>query len=622
MFKSRDRQPAFWPDAPDLSHQLSVGSQRANALSPVLGVVAAIAGLYFLKALFLPLAFAVILMVFLSPIVSFLQRQVRLPKGAAVAVTLLTTMIFVSYAGWLLTDQTLQIAEKLPAYRGNIRQKVTVLMKSGRLGQTAARVSDMSKEIAGAATLPSDPAAKSSPPRARPVSVEIQEPKTGLTGIAEVGAMVIGPIGQTGFVIVLTVFMLMNREDLRDRIFRLFGSRRVAMVTEAMEDGAKRIGKYLLLQLLTNVGFGACVAVGLYFIGLPNAVLWGTLAAFARFIPYAGALFGALFPAVLAFAVSPDWIQPILVIGLFVALDLVTAYAIEPLLFGAHTGISAFALLVSAAFWTVLWGLPGLVISTPLTVCAVILGQYIPGLSALHVLLGDQPALSPEAQLYQRLLATDLLDAKGIAQKYLAANQLLEFYDNLLLPALRLAENDRARGLLESSRAAGLYATCSELIGELSGMESADEYEAINNPIPTRIICVPRAAGDSLVCSMFAQLMESKGAGVIVLPLNATQLDVRSIDLQRDDVVLISSFSASAGQLKTLLQVLRADFPDATRIEGRWRMPQDELEDKAKHPVEPNRIVVHTLRSAVDAIEKLVPRDTVSAPPKLLEKEV
>ena len=622
MFKGRARQSAFWPEELDPSNQISAGSQRIPALSPVLGVVAAIAGLYFLRAIFLPLAFAVILMVFLSPIVSFLQRIVRLPRAASVAATMLATMIFVFYAGWLLTDQTLQIAEKLPAYRGNIRTKITALMKRGRLGQTAAQVKDMTNEIAGAATLPSNPAVKISTLQPRPVPVEIQEPKGGLTGIAEVGAMVLGPIGQVGFVIILTVYMLMNREDLRDRVLRLCGSRGVGVAIEAMDDGAKRIGKYLLLQLLTNVGFGTCVSLGLYFIGLPNALLWGALAAFARFIPYAGSLLGASFPAMLAFAISPDWIQPILVICLFLALDLVTAYGIEPILFGAHTGISAFALLVSAAFWTIIWGLPGLVLSTPLTVCAVILGQYIPGLSVLHVLLGDQPALSPEAQMYQRLLAMDLLDAKGIAQKYLAANDLQHFYDNLLLPALRLAENDRSRGFLESSRAAGFYAICSELIGDLSGGESLDENEVMNHSIPRRIICIPRGSGDFLVCSMFAQLMEAKGAGVIVLPLNWTVLDIKSIDLQRDDVVLISFFSAPAGQIKTLLQILRADFPDSIRIEGRWRMPQDTLEGSEQNPVHANRIVVHTLRSAVEAIETLVPRDAVSAFPQLFEKKV
>ena len=252
-----------------------------------------------------------------------------------------------------------------------------------------------------------------------------------------------GPAETAAIVVIFTAFMLIKREDLRNRLIRLGGEGQLTVMTQALDDASQRLSRYLLLQFLVNAGYGVFFGAGLYFMQIPHALLWGMLAALLRLIPYVGTLIAAAFPVAMALAVFPGWQHALMIFGLFVLLEAIVANVIEPWLYGTHTGISSLAILVAAVFWSVLWGPVGLILSTPLTVCLMLLGRYVPRLAFLEVLLGDEPVLSPPELFYQRLLAMDQDEARHIAETPLQEKSLEAVYSSVLIPALRLAEEDR-----------------------------------------------------------------------------------------------------------------------------------------------------------------------------------
>ena len=275
-------------------------------------------------------------------------------------------------------------------------------------------------------------------------------------------------------VLIFTIFMLLKREDLRNRLLRLAGLGQLNLMTQALDDASGRVSRYLLMQFLVNAGFGTLFGLGLYCIGVPNAALWGVVAGILRYVPYVGTLVAAILPLALSMAVFDGWLRPLLVFFLVAGLELIIANFVEPWLYGTHVGISSLALLVTAVFWTVLWGPAGLILSTPLTVCVVVLGRYFPQLSFLHTLLGDEPVLAAEAQIYQRLLAMDQLEAQTIVSEFLKGRPLVELYDSVLIPALSMAEQDRHKGALGAAREEFLFLSINEMVVELSEYRLAD----------------------------------------------------------------------------------------------------------------------------------------------------
>src|SRR5579862_6165794 len=263
-------------------------------------------------------------------------------------------------------------------------------------------------------------------------------------------------------------FMLLKREDLRNRLLRLVGLSQLNLMTQALDDAAGCVSRYILMQFLVNAGFGTLFGPGLYWIGVPNPGLWGVVAGILRIVPYVGTMVAATLPIALSMAVFDGWLRPLLVFLLVAGLELVIANFLEPWLYGAHVGISALALLVTAVLWTVLWGPAGLILSTPLTVCVVVLGRYVPQLSFLHILLGDEPVLAAEAQIYQRLLAMDQLEAHAIVTQFLKGKLLIELYDSVLIPALGRAEHDRHKGAIDAAREEFLFLSINEMICEFS----------------------------------------------------------------------------------------------------------------------------------------------------------
>jgi predicted PurR-regulated permease PerM len=372
-----------------------------------------IATLYFARDFLIPLALAALLTFLLSPLVTRIERWL----GRITAVLLVGVLILAATgaAGWMLTRQLVDLAAKLPDYKENIHTKVRSIKvpTGGVFKKFSDTVEELKKDLPGAET--STPATAKPEtsvavtPRSVPAAASVQVVETSslsLTGLVQyLLAPLLGPIGKAALVVLLVIFMLLRREDLRRRLIRLIGKGHISATTHAMEDAGARVFRYLLMQLVVNVCYGIPVAIGLYFIGVPNAVLWGAFAAVLRFIPYIGPWIGAALPIALSLAVSPSWTMPLLTIALFVVLELLSNNLMEPWLYSSSTGVTPIALIVAAVFWTWLWGPVGLILSTPLTVCLVVIGRNVPRLSFLSVVLSDEEALTPAEDFYHR--ATD-----------------------------------------------------------------------------------------------------------------------------------------------------------------------------------------------------------------------
>ena len=430
------------PAAPSAWRQAVTSNPAATSTSStalLVGIVFVVGALYLGSEILIPLALAILLSFMLAPIVTRLRRWHlgRIPSVLLVVLLVFTALLGV---GSIVATQVVDLAANLPRYEWNLRAKIRDLSiaipSGGIVERTSDMLQDLSEELEEATAPEKTEAAgerearggREAPPE--PVLVQVRRPApTPLETLREIGGPLVAPIATAGLVVVFVIFMLLQREDLRDRVIRLVGASDVARTTEAMNDAAKRISRYLLMQLVINLLYGIPVGIGLYFIGVPNPILWGLLATILRFIPYIGPVIAALFPIALSFAVAPGWTLPLLTIALFVVLELFSNNVLEPWLYGSSTGLSPVAVLVAAVFWTALWGPAGLLLSTPLTVCLVVLGRHVPQLGFFDVLLGDEPALAPEVKFYQRLLAHDPEEAAEIADEYLEEEELEKLYE-------------------------------------------------------------------------------------------------------------------------------------------------------------------------------------------------
>ena len=391
-------------------------------------------------------------------------------------------------------------------------------------------------------------------------------------------------------VLIFTVFLLIKHADLRNRLFRLAGLGRLNVMTEALDDATRRVSRYLRMQLLVNAGFGVLFGIGLYLIGIPYVVLWGTVAGILRIVPYVGGVVSALLPFTLSLAVFDSWIPPLLVFLLFATLELIISNFVEPWLYGVQTGISALALLLSAVFWTALWGPAGLILSTPLTVCVVVLGRYAPQFSFLHVLLGDEAALTAEARFYQRLLAMDDREARAVAGLYLRKNSLSQLYDAVIIPALTMAEQDRHQGALDPSREEFLFLSIKEMLVEFSEMtltSDAASAAVSKEGLPAersleasagRIFCIPaNDEADEIAAAMLAQLLEQSGYAAISFSLDSfLQQALGLMDPAENDIFCISALPPFAfACAKTLSGQLQLRFPRTKTMVGVWGFTGD-----------------------------------------------
>ena len=554
-------------------------------------MIGSVAALYFMREVLIPLAFALTLTFLLTPVVSMLER-LKLGRLPAATLTLLIVVAVTCWASWNIGTQLVDVASQLPVYRGNIQAKIQALSLSqkGPLGRAAASVKELSMELSRAAPFPAAAAGSDTTPGKRnaapsparpPVPVEMVEPaSSGWAYIRDLTAQFLRPVALVGVVLIFTIFMLVEREDLRNRLLRLVGVTQLNVMTQALDDAARRVSRYLLMQFLVNAAFGLIIWAGLYAIGLPNAALWGVVAGLLRIVPYAGTLVAAVLPFILSLAVFDTWWPPLLVFLLFAIVEILVGNVVEPWLYGAHTGISSLALLVTTAFWTVLWGPAGLVLSTPLTVCVVVLGRYVPELSFLYIMLGDEPVLADEALLYQRLLAMDQQEARSVVDVFLKTRPLIELYDTVLMPALNMAEQDRHRGAIDVNREEFLFLSINEMIAEFSEIKSesaeatVDETAEPAKPSHTRrIICLPaHDEADAITAAMLAQVLDQQGFVAVSFPLDPQMHETLEVlDIGRDDILCISALPPYAfAPARLMAKHLHSRFPKSTIVACIW----------------------------------------------------
>jgi predicted PurR-regulated permease PerM len=578
-------------------------TQSARKLkAPTLLVTAAtVAALYLGQDIFLPLAMAILLTFALAPVVSWLRRF-RTPRPVAVVAVVIGAFAAIALFGMVVASQLGTLAQNLPTYQRNIEVKVESI-KSANVGEGIfSRVSRLlerlGKEIQADEPQPAAPASVEPAEGPKPIPVEVVEPALRPFQVLQA---VIGPLLQPlatgGIIIVVVIFMLMNREDLRDRFIRLVGSDDLHRTTAALQDAGNRVGQYLLMQLVVNVTYAIPIGIGLWIIGVPNAPLWGLLALVLRFVPYIGPIIASVFPLALALAADPGWAMLAWTAALFVAVELISNNFIEPWLYGSRTGLSPLAVIVSAVFWTWLWGPLGLLLSTPLTVCLVVLGRHVPQFEFLDVLFGNEPVLEPHQQLYQRLLSGDPLEATDRAEEYLEEHRLVTFYERVGIPALLLGEADRVRGVLddgrrqrvaESARAVveNLTEFAEEERGEEDEEDNEDNDDEEEDELPDgtgkSVLCIGgRGRLDDVAADMLTQVLEVQGAAVRSLDHEALEpANLRKIDVSGLDTVVIGFLNAaSEARARYMIRRLRR-LGSSIRIGVVfWGEPAGEIED-------------------------------------------
>jgi predicted PurR-regulated permease PerM len=592
-----------FPDPANGSATRSYPSRDLFHLLAVVVAVAAIAALYFARIVLIPFALALLFTFILTPVVRILERA-HLRRIPSTLLVVLLAVAACGAVGWMVAKQLSEVANQLPAYKSNIKARLGALHwpANQSLDSASETITEISKDLAASpiasppastAAAPS-PVARSASP-ARPVPVEVvKAPALPLESVQSV----LGLLASAMIVLVFTIFMLIRREDLRNRLISLAGEGHLHLVTQTLDDASARVSKYLLLQFVVNTCYGIFIGVCLHFIGVPGALLWGVLAGVLRFLPYIGPPLGGIIPLLLSLAVFHGWTQPLLTLALFIVTELIVSNFIEPMLYGIHTGISALAILVAAIFWTAIWGPIGLVLSTPLTVCLLVAGRHVPRLRFLHILLGDEPVLTPSSRFYQRLLAMDHDDARRVLENHLEGQTLEDLYDSVLIPALSLAEHDRHQDRLDDASQKFICQSTRELIEELweprgeeagSASESGEPAESsafyLTQPAHARtapslnILCLPaRDEADELVATMLAQVLERAGHRAQCIPLDTPGEMLAQIRAAHPDVVCISALPPFAvPHVRSLYAKLRAQEPNLRILVGLWHVAEDPL---------------------------------------------
>ncbi len=614
------RRPAIVPPAetPGLSGLLTLAV-----------VVVIVAGLYLGRTVLIPITLAVLLSFLLAPVVNLLRR-IHLGRVPSVLLAVLLSLSVILAVGGLIGIEIASLAPDVPRFVTTIRAKMDTIQSVAlaplkqavqRLGQAGAPTPDR-------AAPKSDKA---------PVQVEVHQPDpTGIQLAETVLAPVVDPLSTTAIVLIVAVFFLLQREDLRDRLIRLFGSSDLHRTTVAMNDAARRLSRYFLMQLAVNSAFGLITGVGLYLIGVPSSLLWGILGLLLRFVPYIGAPLAAVPPLALAAAVVPGWWMVLWTAGLYAVTEMIIGQVIEPLLYGRSTGLSPFSVVVAATFWTWLWGPIGLILSTPLTLCLVVLGRHVDRLEFLDVILGDRPALTPVESFYQRVLAGDPDEARDQAEVLLRDRPLSSYYDEVVLKGLQLAANDSARGVLTEAQLIKIQHTIQTLIEDLdeyddvepgkSAVEDATatlprgEQDVPRHPSPGHfgpgtlpaawggaapVLCIAgRGPLDDAAASMLSQLLRKNGVPARVVDHEAaSRSQIGKLD--GEGVVMVClcylELGGTPSHLRYMLRRLHQRLPAARLLVGLWPADQAILTDDRLRAAVGADVYASSLREAVEA---------------------
>ena len=578
-------------------------SAALSGIWALLLIAFAVAALYFGRSVFVPIALATLITFLLSRLVTRLERWIG--RIAAVLVTVIAMFTIFAGASWVIGRQVIDLADKLPDYQANIVAKIRSLKlpAGGPLARFSSSVHVLQSELAAPSPAPStdrargDSSTRTPPPVASPIPVKVIEGRSAIPQLMqETLSAILSPLGTAALVLLLVIFMLLKREDLRGRLIRLVGQGRISTTTRAMEDAGRRVSRYLSTQFLVNTCYGVCVAIGLQFIGVPNAVLWGVLAGVLRFIPYVGPWVGALLPVLLSFAISSSWLTPLMTIALFIVLEAIVSNFVEPWLYGANTGVSPIALIISAVFWTWLWGPVGLVLSTPLTVCLAVIGRHVPRLEFLGTLLSEDQALASHEEFYHRLLSFSMDSAEEFATKYVETESLTALYDKVLIPAIAAVEIDAHRGSLTAEQRTSASQRIHEIIDDFSGWEASrndkgeqrnDDLTGVAPPIGGRVLCVPASAyRDELAGEMLAQLLRNQGFEAENLParLKDEELIDRTVEVQPECICVSVVPPTSIAQARHLSSAIRERLRSVTIFVGAWsaRFDAEKLRERLR----------------------------------------
>lgn len=635
---------------------VSPGRKTLLASEPLLLFAVGVAALYFGRDIFIPLAMALTLSFLLTPAVMRLERM-RLKRAPSVVLVVVAAFGILTVIGWVVSVQMLSVVNALPNYRSNIESKINAIHvpSNGPLARAVKSVKSLSDDLSQV-MVPIPPHRAAAQPKpvepsnfrhmtrgdlerqilrlqtetrtkahTGPTPVQIVEPHLSLP--AYLGSLllpVVKPLGIFAIVVVFTVYILFKREDLRNRVLLLAGEGQINLMTQALNDAGERISRYLLMNVLLNTMYGVVFGFGLYLLHVPNATLWGVLIGLLRLVPYFGMLVASSATIIYTLAVFPGWWHPLIVGLLFVVLEALVSNFVEPWLYGSHTGVSPLALLVMALLWTMLWGWAGLILSTPLTVCLIVVGRYLPQLRFLYILLGEEAELAPEAAFYERLLAMDHTSARSIARRFLKGRTLVELYDEVLLPALILAEQDRSKGNLDAVHSSYLYQSITEVMAEHTDyrevwpatLQPAVQQASERKGCP--VVCVAaHDRADELAAMMVAQLLERAGRHTMVLASSALTPEIlERLGEEEDTIAILSALPPFAfAHARGLCQRIRERLPKNRLVIGLWGAEGEPDEMRSRFgKSRPSAVVLNLQQALAQLLECRTPRGPRSLP--------
>jgi predicted PurR-regulated permease PerM len=568
-----------------------------NGAASAIGLLIAAAVLYFARDVLIPFALAILLAFLLAPAARRLERW-KLGRALSTLIVVAFGFSLIGAVAYVAGTQAVSLAAKLPEYRKNVTAKIQDLKKpgEGKIAQAQKALKDLEKQA---------------DPTPQPPLQVTQTPESPYAQLIEFVTPFAKPLGTALAVIVFTILMLLHRESMREKLIGLIGPRRINVTTQALDEASYRVSRYLFMQLVVNASFGIPFGIALYFIGIPNAALWGLLATLLRFIPYAGVWIAVSMPLALAFAISDGWSQVAWVAGVFLALELVLINIVEPLVYGRSAGLSPIAVILAALFWTLLWGPVGLLLATPLTVCVAVMGRYMPELGYLNVILGVEPALTPPARFYQRLLAMDEDEAEDLAEDFANEKGLLALYDEMVIPALALAEQDRHAHTLEEERERFIFDTIRELVEYLEDRSKPkDEVEAkpknvVHRPAPPVCIVGVRDEADHVAALVLARMLEAPEFNPQVISYSRPAETLEQIEAKACKVVCISAVpphtAAHAGQL---CKRLKLRFPELKVMVALWTADSPDKLESRLHDAGVD-VVVTRLTDALEQLRQL-----------------
>lgn len=539
-----------------------LGSADAHAPPRLLilaALVLAVACLYWARAVFIPIALALLISFLLSPAVA-LVRRTGLGQIPAVVVVITLTLTLAVGLGWALFNQVTTLANDLPHYRATIARKIADVQRVGK-GGALKNVEDTAKDLM-------EQIERTNPATQKPLPVVVSAPHP-LWQLPRI----IEPVGSAVFVLVLLIFMLIQQRELRARVVRLFGHERLAETTRALDEAGVRISRYLLTQSGLNASFGATIMLGLFLLDVPFALVWGFFAALLRFIPYVGAWAAALVPIAMSLAVFDGWAKPLLIAGLFAATEVIIAFVLEPLFFGRSAGVSAIALLIAAAFWTWLWGPIGLALATPLTVCLVVFSRAVAGLEFIEILVSDGPGVDDHITYYQRVLAADEREAAELVREAAAASSREAVYDSILVPALARARHDRETGQLTSIEYAHVVEATRQVLGR-AAHHIAPETTPPTTPSGSAAVivagCPAHDEADRVGLEMLARLLEPAGYTVRIAPAGGLVSEMMAaVQAAGPGLICLGSLGESSN-VRHLVKRLRSACPKIPIVVGCW----------------------------------------------------